>query len=470
MRTGRVLLFALLTTSSFLAAQQISEQERVAVFRLSYYGQPSVEIESEFRVEIETRRGRFSLSVRGTGVERYDQLFDRAFQRVDERIRGSFVNLGRFEVIGMQQRLTAESVPDFIDLLQDYQADTGEVSEAVLLGQQPFTEADFRRLSGNFVVVVPSVSWFDLDRTDDGEYAAEIETSFTFIDVESGRTFDQFSFTSTGYDEDPEDAVSDAVDGIPSELSFRIRKMERFRLKTGILEVTGSEAIIEFGGNMGLRPGDEYAIIADRALSNGRIVSDETGLLVIRDVQGDVSFATVLYATPSARIGDQLKEVPRRGVETQFYVSVMTDALTELTYLVGLRGIASRGFYSWRPLVNIELPLRGLVAGAFLPINLSLGGEWNLYLGRLKLTPSGTLGVGGAVPLDQDRYEESFYLSHLGVTGRVSGSVLISRDILLHVEAGYGYWVSLISGPLADRGGPLSSYGGLIVGGGITIK
>ncbi len=457
----RVLIILLVVCLQIPAlGQEFSERQEIAIFRLSYYGQPVTEAPANLKVEIRGRRGSVTFELRGSGDPQTDQLFIRALGAVDERIRSTFINLGRFDIIGMSQRLTQQGVDDFIDVLTEFRRSQAELPEAVLLGQETFTETDFQQLVGGFVVVVPSVSWYSLTRLENGSFEAEIETSFTFINVENLTTFDQFFVTTTGVDDVPETAVKEAADAISSELSFRLRSMSEFQIKTGILEVDGREVILEFGRNMGLRPGDEYAIVSNRVLSTGHIASTETGLLVIRDVQDGFSTGQVLYANPRAMVGDQLQEVARRGVELSGYLDAITDGLTSVTYTVGVRAVASRGFYAWRP----------LAAETLLPMNVLLGGEWNLYFGRLKVTPGGAVGVGGAVPLSSDDELESFYLSHIGGQIRAIGSVLITRDLQLFVEIGFVLWGSIYDNSVARLAGPLASYRGLLIGGGITFK
>ncbi|MFW5789359.1 MAG: hypothetical protein ACOCW3_05405, partial [Spirochaetota bacterium] len=331
-----------LVVAASAASQSFSSRQEIAIFRLSYYGQPSYDPPPNVRVEIRGRRGSLSIELRGTGNRSYDELFARAFGAVDEEIRSVFVNLGRFDVIGMEQRLTQSTVDDFIAALSDYQADTADIPEAVLLGQQALTEQDFREITGGFVVVVPSVAWYQLDRDRDGNYRAQTRTSFTFIDVAERRTFEQFFVETSGYAESPQDAVREAVDGVADELSLRVRSMERFRIATGVLDVDGREVVVEFGRNMGLRAGEEYAIVADRVLSTGHIATSETGLVLIREVHEDFSYGRVLYASPRARPGDQLREVPRRGFETTAYFDVLTDGL-DVTSVIGIKATAARG-------------------------------------------------------------------------------------------------------------------------------
>lgn len=458
-----------LVVAGGVSSQSFSDRQEIAIFRLSYYGQPSYDPPPNVRVEIRGRRGSLSVELRGTGNRSYDDLFARAFAAVDEEIRSVFVNLGRFDVIGMEQRLTQSTVDDFIAALSDYQADAADLPEAVLLGQQAFTEEDFREVTGGFVVVVPSVAWYQLDRDEEGNFRSEMRTSFTFIDVAERRTFEQFFVETSGYAESPQDAVREAVDALAGELSYRVRSMERFRIATGVLDVDGREVVVEFGRNMGLRPGEEYAIVADRVLSTGHVATTETGLVLIREVHEEFSYGRVLYASPRARPGDQLREVPRRGFETTVYYDVLTDGL-DVTSVIGVQATASRGFYAARPRVALEVPLRGVIFNAFFPVSLVVGGEWNAYLGRLRLTPSAGIGFGGAIPIVDDDDLESFYLSHLGGLARVSGSLLVTRDLLITVHAGFGYWFGLYRGSRSALSGPLSSYGGLIVGGGVTLK
>ena len=103
-------------------------------------------------------------------------------------------------------------------------------------------------------------------------------------------------------------------------------------------------------------------------------------------------------------------------------------------------------------------------------MNVLLGGEWNLYFGRLKVTPGAAVGVGGAVPLSSDDELESFYLSHIGGQIRATGSVLITRDIQLFVQTGFVLWGSVVDSSVAAAIPQLDSYSGLLIGGGITFK
>jgi hypothetical protein len=256
------LLMLGLCLAGVLTAQTFSERQEIAIFRLSYYGQPTSNRTSTARVEVQGRHGSVSVELRGTGDPVYDDLFVRAFGAVDEQIRSVFVNLDRFRIVGMEQRLTEASVGEFIAALGDYRAGRAEIPEAVLLGQEAFTERDFRRLAGGFVVVVPSVSWFDLHRERDGRYRAQMQTSFTFIDVQEMKPFAQFFIDTSRHDDVPQRAVKGAVDALSGELSFRIRTLSKFQLKTGILQVDRRQVMLELGRNMGLQPGDEYAIVA----------------------------------------------------------------------------------------------------------------------------------------------------------------------------------------------------------------
>ena len=103
-------------------------------------------------------------------------------------------------------------------------------------------------------------------------------------------------------------AIKEALDAIPMQLTFEVRKIPEFQLKTGIIEVRGSEIIIELGRDLGLKTGDEYVIVSSEILQAGRALSREQGLVVIKEVSDEVSVAKIIYARPRPQIGDQLQE------------------------------------------------------------------------------------------------------------------------------------------------------------------
>ena len=243
-------------------AQEVTEKRDLAVFALSYY---------DWDVPPE------------------------ALGMVDERIKGVFVNLGRFNVIGMNYRLASSDVNEFIDRISRYKEENVEIPESVQLGQEAFTEADFNRLVGSFLVVVPTLTYFDIGR-DGRDYFAELETAFTVINVEESKTIAHFTVRTTGEDEVASRAVREAVDLIPLQLEYEVRKVPEFQLKTGIVDVMRGEVLIEFGENMGVKLGDEYALVEQVELRSGHQVMDSTGLLVVKDVSQEVSVAKIIYS------------------------------------------------------------------------------------------------------------------------------------------------------------------------------
>lgn len=467
-KTLRVLVAAVafLAIAGVAFGQEFSERQEVAVFKLSYYGQPAPPPPpAGVTVEIKGQAGSLTVSLRGTGNEQADQLFQRALGAVDEQIRGTFINLGRFDVIGMSQRLTAGSVDDFVRVLREYKESSAELPEAVLLGQQPFTEADFNELVGGFIVVVPSVSWYDLAALDSGDYRAEIETSFTFIDVQNLTTFGQFFVETSGIEERQEDAVKEAVDRIAAELTFQIRSMEVFQLKTGILEVADGDVILEFGRNMGLRLGDEYAIVSSRVIGTGHVAEDETGVIVIKEVQDEFSVGEVLYANPRPAPGDQLQEIPRFGVDSTAYANMVSGGVSS-TFVVGVKGTASRGFYAFRPLAGVEMPINDMLSSSVIPLTAYVGGEYGIYMGRLKLAPSVAVGATGGYYSDPFTEEPDVALTHIGAFAKATANVLVAKSVMVFAEAGFAWWNEVQGSGLPG----VETYGGLTIGGGITIK
>ncbi len=433
-------LLLVLAIAPLATAQQVSQRKDIAVFRLSYY--------------------------------QWD-IPDSVLGGIDEELKGVFVNIGRFNVLGMSQRLEPGDLNEFIDKIRQYKQDRAEIPEEVQMGREFFTEADFERLAGSFVVVVPSVASYVLEVKDSGEFHVSLKTSFSFVSVERGTTFAQAFVETEGTAKSPEGAARSALDGIAMQLTYEVRKIPEFQLRTGVLEVHGREVILELGRDMGIKLGDEYVLVASRVLDSGKTLTSENGLLVIKEVSDEVSVGQVLYAHPRPQEGDQLHELPLLGVETTPYLHVASGLLYDrrLTALIGIKGSWARGFYGFRPIFGVEVPLIANILAA-LPLNLYVGGEYVLYLGRLTLMPSAALGAGGAflwyanVPDDQ-----KFALTHLGGQAGLTLAYLFNKRMRFSLDVGYLHWFSLVPTKyFFDAEFLFPDYDGVFVGAGLTVK
>ena len=446
MRRILLLVVILLTMSLFIvtsiSAQVVSERKEIAVFKLSYY--------------------------------RFD-IPEAVLGGIDEEIRSVFINLGRFDVVGLTQRLEEGDLNEFIDKIKMYKEEQVEIPEEVQMGKEFFTKADFDSLVGSFLVVVPAVANYVVAHLDTDEYQVNIKTSFSFINVEEGRTFAHAFVDTEGKDTNVDLAIKDALDAIPMQLTFEIRKIPEFQLKTGILEVRGSEIIIELGRDLGLKRGDEYVIVSGEILQSGKTLTVENGLVVIKEVSDEVSVAKIIYARPRPQIGDQLQEVPRFGMDTTPYVHYATGLMYQKddTLLIGARQAVSRGFFGFRPLVGIEVPLIANIAAA-LPVNIYVGGEYDIYFGRFQIVPMAGLGVGMAylwyLKIADVPEDDRFFLTHVGGLAGVTANYLFHKNFRFSVELGYMNWFSLIPLKVFTDNLTFPDYDGLFVGVGVTIK
>lgn len=437
----KALFFVLLIVigGSLIMAQEVSEKKEIAVFGLSYYG--------------------YKIPSQALGL-------------VDEQIKNVFVNLGRFTVLGMNYRLSGNDVNDFISKIRQFKEENVEIPEEVQLGQEAFTEADFNQLVNSFIVIIPVMSYYNLSRDDDGEYKAEIRTSFTVVDVQNIETMAHFTVETDGYSPDSAEAVKRAVDEIPLKLEFEIRKIPAFQIKSGVVDVLSrSQVVIQFGNDMGLKKGDEYAIVQTEERSSGYTAKTKKALLVIKDVQQDHSIAQVVYSKGEPMIGEQVEEIPKLGLDTTVYAHALIDlfgssgALTfgdGLDLTVGIRQSFSRGFFTARPLAGLEVPVSQISYLNAIPLTLYGGGELNLWFGRFQLVPTLAGGLGVTIPLSDS---DDFNLGHVGFLAQVNLNYLFGDSIRVSLEAGYSYFFGLQSiNPYVQ------SYGGILAGAAVQVK
>jgi hypothetical protein len=424
-----------------LWAHQVSQKRDIAVFRLSCY--------------------------------QWD-VPESALGAVDEEIREAFINLGRFKVLGLAQRLEPGDLADFIDAVRKYREERVARPEEMQMGREFFTPADFERLAGSFIVVVPSVASYELEASGPG-FQVMLKTSFTFINVEQDRCFAQVFVESQGLEASPELAGRRAMDGVAPRLACELRKIAEFQLKTGVLEVHGGEVILELGRDLGLKVGDEYLLVSSRVPDPGKTLASGTGLLVVKEVGEEVSVGRLVFASPRPREGEQLRELPLFGVQTTPYVHVVGGLFHPrgIKALAGLRQSVTRGFYAFRPIFGLEVPFITNILAA-IPLNLYLGAEYVIRMGRLEVTPHASLGVGGAYIWylgEGVSEDQKFAFTHIGGTAGVNVSYLFANKLLLLLEAGYLNWFSLVPAKYFFESDYLfPDYDGLYFGAGLTIK
>ena len=315
-----IVLICAVVSVTLISAQEVSEKKEIAVFSLSH-------------VDWSVPSGALSL--------------------VDQQVTGTFTDIGRFDVRGLDLRLEADDVSGFIELIRDVKEANMQIDEKYRLGEETFTEADFERLTGSFLIVIPSLTFYDsyVEDTDDGpEWEVSLQTSFSIIKVQDSSTLAQFSIDTYGSGKTQKEATQNAASAISSQLDYELRTIEEFKLKTGIIEVMpGGRVILELGSDMGLQKGDEFSIVNSRLLDSGHTVSDITGLLVISDVKNDLSYGQVVYNDQNVLPGDQLAEIPRAGADVSLYLRGFLD--TEDTSApisggsIGLKSVLCQGFF-----------------------------------------------------------------------------------------------------------------------------
>ncbi|MCK4803359.1 MAG: hypothetical protein KAT88_02335, partial [Spirochaetes bacterium] len=269
-----VFLFCL---PGFLFSAEISERKDLAIFGLTYYS--------------------------------YD-IPDSVLGYVDSSISHVFINLKRFNVLGYgNYRIESRDIDDFIKRIRETQAakakEAGTYDEK--FGTVVISGEDFDRIVGSFLVVLPSLSNYSvgIEQTEVksgfitrvvDSYVVDIVVDMTFVNVREGTQEESVRITGRGGGVNLDRANKQAVDSAISMLSYRIRQIDAFKIKSGVIRTRGDTLYFELGKNIGVKPGDEYEVMTKQEIGKtGRIVELPTGFVRVKKVYPDVTEAKVVF-------------------------------------------------------------------------------------------------------------------------------------------------------------------------------
>ncbi len=435
-----VAVLALSLTASGLYAQvAVSKKKDIAIFALGYYG---------WDIPLETL---------GT---------------IDIDIQRVFIDLGRFTIFGMEKRFSSASVAEFINVLKKTKEDNFVLPEKYQFGEAFLTEAEFQKLIGAFIIAMPVVTSYNSQYVDGKEWKTDLKTNVSFINVEDGTLIGIANVETSGSSRETQyKSVKSAIDGIPMQLQFEIRKVPAFQLTTRVLASSAGTVDIQLGSDMGIKKGDEYSVIVSDTVE-GITDEREVGLLMIKDVGNARSKAITLFSGIPVVKDVQLREIPRLGLNFEPYLNYMyylEPSTLEGALLLGAKIEMVRGFYNLKPYGAIQAVLDANKAFQFAAI---LGGQYSLYLGRLEL--SGRAGVAGGANIITRIIEEIAktnsddpWFTHYGISAGVSVSFLVNRNLKIFVDGQFDYMVGIAGESLGEM---FASYGGPSAGIGVSFK
>jgi hypothetical protein len=441
---GLAAVACLACQAAFSAPQaQVSEKQALAVFALGYYG---------YNIPQEALGG------------------------IDAQIINVFTQMKRFEIIGFEQRFAASDVGKFISDLKKFKEANMTLPDEYALGEAFLTEAELSRLVGSFYIVMPVVTNFEVkyypaksDKsgvTIKAHWDCSIDVSFTFQDVAASVTMAAPILKGSGSStENSNKAVLSAIDSIPGSLELEARKI--FPLDSKIVSANLTDVKMRLGSNMGIKKGYEFAVIKKEEI-DGVTDESEAGLVVVRKVTSEFSEGTILFSSIPLGKETQLREVPRAGVDISLYSSFLYGSLITspseassasragLTAAPGLKITLSEGLYEAKPFVGLQTYMPGIDVD-FFPMSAYLGGEFNLYLRRLQISPFAAAGLSLYYydPLDGlDNGETTLGFGGLAGLGL---SYLANKNLKIYAEASGQLWLAAESniGDLAGVGGTI---------------
>lgn len=424
------------TITPAFAQPKVSEKQEIAIFSLGYYG---------WNIPRETL---------GT---------------IDVDIQRVFLDLGRFTIFGMEKRFSTGDVDQFITILKKMKEANFVLPEKYQFGEAFLTEADFNKLVGAFIIAVPVVTSFDSQFVNNKEWQTSIKTNVSFIDVASGTMIGIANVETQGTSRETQfKSIQDAINGIPMQLQFEIRKISQFQNVTRVLASGAGGVDIQLGQNMGIKKGDEYAVITSDTLE-GFTDEREVGLILIKDVGTTRSKGTILYSSIPVAKDVQLREIPRLGADIAVYAHTYNylDEAMGTSFVIGARAELTRGFYNVRPYAAIQMITDSTM---WLPINVIVGGQYSVFMRRLEAgARAGVAGSTNAIVRIVEDYASNSddpWFTHYGVSAGAYVSWLFSRDVKLFAEVQGDYMLGLAD----SLGGSFRSYGGYQIGLGATFK
>jgi hypothetical protein len=304
--------FALLCSSLYSA--EVSEKQDIAIFGLTYY---SYDIPK--------------------GVLGY----------TDSSINHVFINLKRFNVIGYgEYRLQSKDINRFIERIKEIRSEKAKEAGVYdeKFGTIVIKGEDFDKIVNSFIVVIPSLSRYDVrvyrQEVKRGFFIYQIQSyevtaviDISFINVKEGTREESLRITGTGTDMNPDSAGTKAIESAVSKLSQRIRQLDAFKIRSGVIQVRGDTVYFELGEDIGVKPGDEYEVMTRREIGKtGKIAELPTGLVRVKNVFPDVTEAQIVYEDERITEGDQLFEIAKLGIEGSLWVGFMKVNIPDMYY------------------------------------------------------------------------------------------------------------------------------------------
>jgi hypothetical protein len=300
----------------------------------------------------------------------------------ESSIGNEFVKLKRFNVLGYEAyRLEAEDVEEFIKRVRELQAEkakeVGTYDEK--FGTVVIRGEDFDRIVESVLIVIPTFTDYRETLTQvpifSGEdflyytssYTINVAIDLTFVSVKTGTREEAVRIIGSGQDKDLKRASREAVDNAVSNLSFRLRQVEAFKIRSGVVRVRGDRIFFELGSDIGVRPGQEYEVLTKEEIGNtGRITQIPTGLVRVRKAYPDLSEAQTVYRQESITEGDQLVEVARWGMGVLLYGGAAQVDIPEMYYdliLIGDTTPTDQYYYmgfqqkerAWTPAIGVSI-------------------------------------------------------------------------------------------------------------------
>ncbi len=256
----------------------------------------------------------------------------------DNQLIGILSAMKRFEVIGYQYRLDYNSAERFIQKIQDLKKESLSRDPKYIdedLGVVVIPANEMRRLVNSFYVIIPSITGFhtreyqvEVKYNERGklrvkfvtEYEAVVSVSIKIITSE-GKLLNTYNSSQKATSQsNPMEAYQSAINSAVGGLSYHLRNIEEFKIKTQVLKVEGGDVYIELGQNRGILPGHEYFIQKEEKFMDKFTQKRNTGLIRVREVNNEYSVATIIQGYPS--MGDQLVEAPLGGGRFNIYAGM----------------------------------------------------------------------------------------------------------------------------------------------------